>query len=127
MREISSLWWARSCIQMTRQAMSTRVLVVDDQQYLRDIIAAILDDAGYPALAVGTSDEAMQRLEEIQPELLVLDMSLPGMSGLQLLDRLRASEAWHSLPVVMVSGDPGKLVAVEGRENVVALTKPFEV
>jgi len=107
--------------------MSTRVLVVDDQQYLRDIIAAILDDAGYPALAVGTSDEAMQRLEEIQPELLVLDMSLPGMSGLQLLDRLRASEAWHSLPVVMVSGDPGKLVAVEGRENVVALTKPFEV
>jgi len=69
----------------------------------------------------------MQRLEEIQPELLVLDMSLPGMSGLQLLDRLRASEAWHSLPVVMVSGDPGKLVAVEGRENVVALTKPFEV
>jgi DNA-binding response OmpR family regulator len=107
--------------------MRTRVLVVDDQQYLRDIIAAILEDAGYSALAVGTSDEAMRRLEEIRPELLVLDMSLPGMSGLQLLDRLRESEAWHSLPVVMVSGDPGKLVAVEGRENVVALTKPFEV
>jgi DNA-binding response OmpR family regulator len=107
--------------------MAIRVLVVDDQKYLRDIIAAIVEEAGYPAVALETPEEALGRLDQIQPELLVLDMSLPGMSGLQFLDQLRADETWQMMPVVMVSGDPGKLVAVEGRENVVALTKPFDV
>jgi two-component system, OmpR family, phosphate regulon response regulator PhoB len=107
--------------------MSTRIVVLDDQQYLRDIIAAILDDAGYPTVAVATPKEAQQRMEELRPELLILDLSLPGYSGLQFLEQLRADEAWRDLPVVVVSGDPGKLLAVEGRENVVALTKPFDV
>jgi CheY-like chemotaxis protein len=107
--------------------MAIRVLVLDDQQYLRDIIVAIVQDAGYPALAVATADEALARMEQLRPELLVLDMSLPGISGLQLLDQLRADEAWRTLPVIMVSGDPAKLSAVKGRQHVVALTKPFDV
>jgi CheY-like chemotaxis protein len=107
--------------------MRTRILVLDDQQYLREIMAAILDDAGYPALAVATTEEALQRLDDLRPDLLVLDVSLPGISGLQFLDQLRAADAWRTLPVVVMSGDPGKLVAVEGRANVVALTKPFDV
>jgi CheY-like chemotaxis protein len=111
----------------SNSTMSTRIVVLDDQQYLRDIIAAILDDAGYPTVAVATPKEAEQRLEELRPELLILDLSLPGISGLQFLDQLRALKEWRDLPVVVVSGDPGKLVAVEGRENVVALTKPFDV
>lgn len=112
---------------VTLCTMSTRIVVLDDQQYLRDIIAAILDDAGYPTVAVATPKEAEQRLEELRPELLILDLSLPGMSGLQFLDQLRAIDTWQDMPVVVVSGDPGKLLAVEGRENVVALTKPFDV
>ena len=107
--------------------MSIRVLVLDDQPYLRDIIAAIVQDAGYPALAVATADEALLRMDQLRPELLVLDMSLPGTSGLQLLEQLRAESTWETLPVIMVSGDPTKLGAVEGRTNVVALTKPFDV
>ena len=107
--------------------MSIRVLVLDDQEYLRDIIAAIVQDAGYPALAVATADEALLRMEQLRPELLVLDMSLPGTSGLQLLDQLRADSTWETRPGIVVSGDPTKLGAVAGRTNVVALTKPFDV
>jgi DNA-binding response OmpR family regulator len=106
--------------------MRTRVLVLDDQEYLREIIATILDDAGYPALGVSTTEEATQALDELHPELLVLDLSLPNMSGIYFLDQLRAEPAWNTLPVVIVSGDALKLVAVEGRENVVALSKPFD-
>lgn len=107
--------------------MGIRVLVLDDQQYLRDVIAAIVQDAGYPALAVATADEALLRMAQLRPELLVLDMSLPGISGLQLLDLLRAEPEWRALPVIVVSGDPGKLGAVKGRDHVVALPKPFDV
>ena len=106
--------------------MQPRVIVLDDQKYLRDIIAAILDDVGYPALAVATTDEALRCLDTYQAELLVLDMSLPGTSGMAFLDQLRAEPAWRTLPVIVVSGDPGKLVEAEGRPRVVALTKPFD-
>jgi CheY-like chemotaxis protein len=107
--------------------MRTRVLVLDDQKYLREMIAEILDDAGYPALPVATADEALRRLDELHPELLVLDMSLEGTNGLEVLEQLRALPAWRALPVLMVSGDPGRLVAAEGRPNVRALPKPFDV
>jgi len=107
--------------------MRTRILVLDDQQYLRDIIAAILQDAGYPSLAVATPEETLERLDELHPDMLILDMSLPGISGLEFLERLRAEPAWRSLPVLMVSGDPGKLGAAKGRPHVDTLTKPFDV
>ena len=107
--------------------MGIRVLVLDDQEYLRDIITAIIEDAGYPALAVASADEALLRMEQVHPELLVLDLSLPGTSGLQFLDQLRAEDLWQTLPVIVVSGDPAKLGAVAGREHVISLTKPFDV
>lgn len=106
--------------------MRNRVLILDDQEYLRDIMATILADAGYPAVAVETADEALRALEELRPDLLVLDVSMPKIGGLELLDQLRAQPAWATLPVVIVSGDPTRLVAVEGRPNVVALSKPFD-
>jgi two-component system response regulator VicR len=107
--------------------MRTRVLVLDDQEYLREIIATILVDAGYPARAVATADEALRLLDELRPDLLVLDVSLPTIGGLEFLDQLRANPAWATLPVLIVSGDPAKLAAAEGRRYVGVLTKPFDV
>jgi DNA-binding response OmpR family regulator len=59
--------------------------------------------------------------------MLVLDMSLPGTSGLEFLDKLRSDVRWASLPALMVSGDPGALTAVHGRPHVGTLSKPFDV
>ena len=106
--------------------MRTRILVLDDQEYLREIIAMILAEAGYPAVAVDTADHAMPLLQELRPDLLILDMSLPGIDGLQFLDLLRAEPQWRTLPVLIVSGDPTKLLKVEGRPYVVPLSKPFD-
>ena len=107
--------------------MRARVLVLDDQEYLRDVMAAILNDAGYVAQPVASTDEAWQRLEDMHPDLLVLDLSLANMNGEEFLDRLRAEPAWTTLPVLVVSGDPLKLHQLENRPHVVGLHKPFDV
>ena len=106
--------------------MRPRVLVLDDQEYLREIIATILAEAGYPSVAVGTTDQALRLLDELRPELLVLDVSLPDIGGLQFLQQLRDEPAWATLPVLIVSGDPMKLATVEGKPYVAALPKPFD-
>ena len=107
--------------------MRPRVLVLDDQEYLREVMAVVLNDAGYPARPVATVEEAWRRLEELRPEMLVLDLSLPNVSGVEFLQRLRAEPAWKTLPVVIVSGDPLKLSEIEDEPYVVALHKPFDV
>ena len=106
--------------------MRPRVLVLDDQEYLREIMATILAEAGYPSVAVATTDHALRALDELRHELLVLDISLPDIGGLQFLARLRAEPAWETLPVLIVSGDPTKLATVEGQPHVVTLSKPFD-
>ena len=101
-------------------------LVLDDQEYLREIMSTILNDAGYPTVAVGTTEHALRLLDEFHPDVLVLDVSLPDVGGLQFLDRLRAQAAWKTLPVIVVSGDPVKLAGADGQPFVVALSKPFD-
>ncbi len=107
--------------------MRTRVIVLDDQQYLREIIAAIVEEAGYPSLAVGTPEEALQLLDELRPDLLILDLSLPGVSGIDFLGHIRTDPTFEMLPVIVVSGDPGRLGAVKDQPHVSTLTKPFDV
>jgi len=112
---------------MAANGMRPRILVLDDQAYLRDIMAVILTDAGYPARPVVTTEEAWTLLHEVRPELLVLDLSLPRMSGLDFLARVRAEPAWATLPVIVVSGDPSKLAELDGSPYVRTLAKPFDV
>lgn len=106
--------------------MQPRVIVADDKKYLRDILVAILEDVGYRSIAVSSAGEAIQALSHFGSDLLVLDMSLAGPNGVEFLQHLRAAPMWRTLPVIFVSGDPSKLHTVDGRPNVVTLTKPFD-
>ena len=78
--------------------------MVDDIQYLRDVQVLLLNDAGYAATALGNAREAFDRLGELAPELILLDMSMPGMDGRQFLRRLRATPEWSHLPVILTTG-----------------------
>lgn len=104
-------------------AVSKRILVVDDMQYLRDVQVLLLNDAGYAATAIGSAREALQRLPEVAPDLILLDVSMPGMDGRQFLSRLRATPEWRHVPVVLTTGRAAEEVARESGCDV--LCKPF--
>ena len=106
-----------------RRRVTKRILVVDDMPYLRDVQVLLLNDAGYVTTALGSAREALERLPDLAPDLILLDVSMPGMDGRQFLARLRADPAWQSLPVILTTGRSVEDVARENRCDV--LPKPF--
>jgi CheY-like chemotaxis protein len=105
--------------------MAKRVLVVDDHPLLREVQVLLLREAGYVATALSGAREALARLPDLRPDLIVLDMSMPDMDGYQFLRRLRADALWCDLPVIVATGlTADEMEAVVERDCDV-LAKPF--
>jgi len=105
--------------------VAKQILVVDDQPYLRDVEVLILKAAGYAATALGTASDALARLADIRPDLILLDLSMPGMSGRQFIKRLRAHDEWQGLTVILSSGFLAEDADAALEPGVELLPKPF--
>jgi sigma-B regulation protein RsbU (phosphoserine phosphatase) len=106
--------------------MQPDVLIIEDRDYLRQILVAVLQDYGYSTLGLGSAALALERLDEIQPRLVLLDMQMPGMDGREFLIRLRANPAWSELPVLVVSGFGETMLPSANRRALAVLEKPFD-
>jgi two-component system chemotaxis sensor kinase CheA len=80
-----------------------RLLVVDDSVTTRTLEQGLLESAGYQVDAVGTAEEALDRLPSGDYSLLLVDVELPGLSGLDLVARVRAEPVWQHLPIILVT------------------------
>ena len=80
------------------------VLLVEDDGWLRYIMAELLADDGYEVVEATTGTQALALVEERAPDVVVLDLNLPEMSGLEVLHELRANEQTLALPVIVMSG-----------------------
>lgn len=89
------------------------ILVVDDHPENLAILEADLEEAGYRVALAESGLEALQRVAAERPELLLLDLSMPGIDGLEVCRRLRADTATADLPIIMVTGrdSPEDIVA----------------
>jgi CheY-like chemotaxis protein len=94
----------------TDRVGARNVLVADDDEDFRAAIAEMLEEDGCDVVAVANGAAALAALEEAAkgrarlPDLLVLDLLMPGMSGIEMLQRLRKSARWARLPVLVVTG-----------------------
>ncbi|MDP9147154.1 MAG: response regulator, partial [Acidobacteriota bacterium] len=79
-----------------------RLLVVDDEPGIRESLASILQDEGYQVDAVGSAEEALERVSFGDFELILLDVWLPGMDGLEALSRIQSGP--RPPAVIMISG-----------------------
>jgi len=101
-----------------------KVLIADDDADLRELIAFSLSQAGYLVIKAGDGRAAVRRFEEEAPDLVVLDVNMPGLSGFQACEAIRRSSR---VPVMMltVRGEEEDLVRALGLGADDYLTKPF--
>jgi two-component system nitrogen regulation response regulator NtrX len=93
----------------------SRILVVDDEVAIRDSLKMTLEYEGYEFLGAATGQEGLALIEREGPDLVLLDVKMPGMDGLEVLDRIRALN--DALPVVVVSGHGTISTAVEATKK----------
>ncbi|HSP31460.1 MAG TPA: response regulator [Halomonas sp.] len=104
-----------------------KVLVVDDEPNIVLSLEFLMEQAGFEVVTAEDGEQALARVSDTQPDLLLLDISLPGISGFDVLERLRGEEATAQLPIIMLTAH-GRDVE---REKGMALgaddyiTKPF--
>src|SRR5215203_2298269 len=93
----------------------SRILVIDDEAAIRDSLRMTLEYEGYEFIGASTGQEGLALAEREAPDLVLLDVKMPGMDGLEVLDRLHAMN--EALPVVVVSGHGTISTAVEATKK----------
>ena len=113
---------------MSKQIPKHTILIADDESEVVQLVRMILEWEGYAVIAAADGLETLQRAETDNPDLILLDMRMPKMSGLTVLEHLATSEA-ALIPVIMLSvvtTHPEVRTALQ-RGAVAYLSKPFEL
>jgi two-component system alkaline phosphatase synthesis response regulator PhoP len=108
--------------------MAQRILVVDDEPEIVGILKFRLKSWGFEALSAASGREALKLAEEEKPNLILLDVMMPGMSGFDVLKELKAKEATKGIPVIMITVAAAKHEIDEGIKLGAAyyLSKPYD-
>lgn len=108
--------------------MATRILVVDDDAVNRKVVSVTLSKVGYKVLTAPNGPEALEQVDSIQPNLIILDVMMPGMDGYEVCRRLRLKPSFTHLPVMMLTANDTLEQKIEGFEAGADdyMVKPFQ-
>jgi CheY-like chemotaxis protein len=102
----------------------SRILIVEDDPNLRLVIRMVLERAGYEVTEARHGGDALESIAATLPDLVIADMTMPVMSGVELVDRIHADTAIAALPIVLLSGL--QVEAAVSRLVSAVVLKPFE-
>lgn len=107
--------------------MSKSVLIVEDEPFIMEALSFLLKREGLDVSTFADGQGCVERIQSLKPDLVILDMMLPNRSGMQILEDLRAMDAFTSLPVLMLTakGQKKDRAAAEDAGVSLFMTKPF--
>jgi class 3 adenylate cyclase/DNA-binding response OmpR family regulator len=109
-------------------AEAATVLIVDDEPVMHAILEGLLKSEGYEFAFAQHGLEALEKIESVNPDLILLDIMMPKLSGFEVCQRLKTDKKWQNVPIILIS-------ALDGREDLVRgldagandfLRKPFD-
>ncbi len=107
--------------------MTARVLIVDDELYILESVSYVVRSAGFEPLTAEDGETGLQLACSQKPQLIILDVMLPRMTGLEVCRRLRQNPDTAAIPVVMLSAKGQEIDEVQGMQSGADryMTKPF--
>ena len=105
------------------------ILVVEDEPAQSEVLAYNLKAEDYTVVQASSGDDALQKVEDFEPDLIVLDWMLPGVSGIEICRRLKARSSTRAVPIIMLSARSEETDRVRGLETGADdyVTKPYSV
>ncbi|MBS3772915.1 MAG: response regulator [Candidatus Thermoplasmatota archaeon] len=105
-----------------------KIMVVDDEYEVADIVKKMLESEGYSVVVANSGDECLEKLDTVTPDLILLDIMMPGMDGWETLKNIKTREATKDIPVSMLTAlpltpDDTKEKPLDSIENYIV--KPF--
>ena len=121
---------SQSCLADSKFSFNPKdflILVVDDNSQNLKLIGDILEDAGYETTFAMSGEQAFKRIETAKPDLILLDLMMPVMDGLEVCTRLKANLVYRAIPIIFLTASTEKqdLVKAFQRGAVDYITKPF--
>lgn len=104
-----------------------RILIVDDEPHIRRILATRLTAEGFEVAEASNGEEGLESIEEIPPDLVLLDLMMPGATGLEVLSEIRSRAEHGAMPVIILTAkgqDTDRELALAGGATDF-VTKPF--
>lgn len=95
---------------------NSRIAIVDDMPTAREMLGALLSLEGYDLKYAASGDELLHNLADINPDVLLLDVMMPGLDGFEVCKRIRAQEQWQHIPIILVTALDGQQDLVRGLE-----------
>lgn len=104
-----------------------KILAVDDSNSLRQMVVFTLKQAGYEVVEASSGEDALQKARTSSVNLVLTDVNMPGMSGIELVRQLRAQPAYKFTPILVLTTEAGADKKQEGRQAGATgwIVKPF--
>lgn len=113
----------------TRKTDNMKILVVDDEQDILDLLSVNLSREGFRVITADSGENALELVSTKKPDLVILDLMLPGIQGLEVCRQVRADPENANLPILMLSAKDGEVDRIVGLEVGADdyITKPFSM
>jgi len=114
---------------MTETKDSKKILLVDDEEGLAELLRDLLEMDGYTVVIAHNGEEALEKLNEFKADVIISDIKMPRMNGFEMFKHIKASPATASIPVLFISGHRDINVLEEARKLGVfgILEKPVDM
>jgi two-component system chemotaxis response regulator CheY len=105
--------------------MPDRILVVDDSETVRELVSHILKDSGFEVITAENGYHALDVLEGHRVAMIVTDIRMPQMNGLDMIHQIRCRSGYDDIPIVVISSEADRTQTVERKHVLAWIQKPF--
>ena len=112
-----------------KKAMAKRIFITEDEEDIREVIKCTLESFSYEIQAFESAEECLEETKKNLPDLILMDIMLPGMDGITALEKLKSQKETQSIPVIMLTAKSSEVDKVTGLDKGADdyVTKPFGV